>query len=227
MLGQLFKGIGFIVSYIYTYKVADIIQRTWSAMYTGWVKRRFKRFEGHITGAITLHAPQYISVGEETTIQDRVRLLAWDTFHDQKFTPEIRIGKNSVIQKDCFLSAVNKIEIGDNVAVTEHTMILDNVHGDFQDNHLTFNDNPDVPDVFLQNAYTRPLASKGPVIIENDVHIGMFCLIMPGTVIGHHSVVAAHSVVARKIPPYSLVAGNPAQVIMTFGRKKKSSINNN
>lgn len=221
MLRLLFIGIGYLASYFYTYRLANILIKIWSYLYTGWIKRRFKIFNGHIEGIITLNAPQYISVGEKTIIQDRVRLLAWDSFHGQKFTPEIKIGKNSFIQKDCFISAVDKIEIGDNVAVTEHTMILDNVHGDFQDNHMTFNVNPEIPDVFLQNAYTRPLASKGPVIIENDVHIGMFCLILPGTVIGHHSVIAAHSVVAKRIPPYSLVAGNPAEVIMTFGKKKK------
>lgn len=221
MIGQLFRGIGYITSFIYTYKLSNIYQHIWSNIYTGWLKRRFKSLDGRINGKITLVGSKYISIGESSTIQERVRLLAWDNFLGQVYTPEIIIGKNCVIQKDCFLSAVDRIEIGDNVAVTEHTLILDNVHGDFQDNHLTFNENPDVPDVFLKNAYTRDLASKGPVVIEDDVHIGMFCLIMPGTVIGHHSIVAAHSVVAKKIPPYSLVAGNPAEVIMTFGRKKK------
>lgn len=221
MLARLFKYVGYISSYVITHKMTNKIQDYWHCFHTGWMKRRFKHFEGRITGSITLSSPQYISIGKNTLIQERVRLLAWDSFRNQKFTPNITIGNNCVIQKDCFFSAVDKIEIGNNVAVTEHSMILDNVHGDFQDNHLTFNVNPEVPDVFLQNAYTRPLASKGPVIIENDVHIGMFCLILPGTVIGHHSVVAAHSVVTKKIPPYSLVAGNPAEVIMTFGRKKK------
>ena len=212
---------GYLVSFVYTYRMANKFQQIMCSLYTGWLKRRFKRFDGNITGRIEIHEPQCISVGEKTTIQEGVRLLAWKKFYDQKFNPEIIIGKNSVIQKDCFLSAVDKIEIGDNVAVTEHTMILDNVHGDFQDNHLTFHENPEVPDVFLKNAYTRDLSSKGPVVIGDDVHIGMFCTILPGTVIGHHSVIAAHSVVSRRIPPYSLVAGNPAEVIMTFGRKKK------
>jgi acetyltransferase-like isoleucine patch superfamily enzyme len=221
MLGRIIKIVGYISSFLFTYRIINKIQNSWQIFYTGWMKRRFKHFEGRLSGYITLISPQYISIGDNTLIEENVRLLAWDTFQDQRFTPEITIGNHCVIQKDCFLSAVNKIEIGNNVAVTEHTIILDNVHGDFQDNHLTFNVNPEIPDVFLQNAYTRPLASKGPVIIEDDVHIGMFCLILPGTVIGHHSVIAAHSVVAKKIPPYSLVAGNPAEVIMTFGKKKK------
>jgi acetyltransferase-like isoleucine patch superfamily enzyme len=221
MLGRLFKKIGYALSYVFTYNINERINLYKNYLYTGWISRRFRQFDGYIEGRITVVGANNISVGEKTIIQDNVRLLAWDRFHNQEFTPEITIGRNSFIQKDCFLSAVDKIIIGDNVAVTEHTMILDNVHGDFQDNHLTFNNNQEVPDVFLQNAYTRPIVSKGPVVIENDVHIGMYCQIMPGTIIGHHSVIAAHSVVARKIPPYSLVAGNPAEIIITFGRKKK------
>lgn len=221
MLGKTIRGIGYIASFVYSYQVANVFQKIWSNLYTGWMKRRFKNFEGYITGTITLHGPQFISVGEKSTIQERVRLLAWEKFNEQKFNPKIIIGKNAVIQKDCFLSSVNKIEIGDNTVITEHTVILDNVHGDFQDNHLTFNEDPNVPDVFLKNVYTRDLASRGPVIIENDVHVGMFCTILPKTQIGHHSVIAAHSIVAGKIPPYSLVGGNPAKIIMTFGKKNK------
>ncbi len=221
MIELIFREIGYIFSFVYPYKVSRILQAIRNSIYTGWISRKFNKFAGRVEGTLVLNGSQYISIGKKTIIQDRVRLLAYDKFHNQSFSPEIIVGKNSIIQKDCFLSAVDKIEIGDNVAVTEHTMILDNIHGDFQDNHLTFYESLDVPDVFMQNAFTRPLSSKGPVIIENDVHIGMFCLILPGTVIGHHSVIAAHSVVSRKIPPYSLVAGNPAEIVLTFGRKKK------
>lgn len=221
MLGRLFKWIGYVFSYVFTSVIYERLIQYKNCLYTGWLSRHFKQLDGFVEGKISVVGAEHISVGKKTIIQNNVRLLAWNKFHDQEFTPEIKVGNNSVIQKDCFLSAINGIIIGDNVAVTEHTMILDNVHGDFQDNHLTFNNNQEVPDVFLQNAYTRPIVSKGPVVIENDVHIGMYCQIMPGTIIGHHSVIAAHSVVARKIPPYSLVAGNPAEIIITFGRKKK------
>jgi acetyltransferase-like isoleucine patch superfamily enzyme len=56
----------------------------------------------------------------------------------------------------------------------------------------------------------RPPITK-PVIIEDNVWIGSRCLILKGVTIGHHSVVAAGSVVRRSMPPYSLVAGNPAR----------------
>lgn len=215
----LFTCLGYIASFLYTNKINNAFRLICFYFYTGWMKRRFKKFEGLLVGKIDLHAPRYISVGANTIIFKGVRLYAWDKFKNQIFTPKITIGENTTIQDGCFISAVDKIEIGDRVAVTEHTIILDNTHGDFRDNHMTFKNNQDVPDVFLQNAFTRPLASKGPVIIGNDVHIGMFSTILPGTVIGHHSVIAAHSVVSRKIPPYSLVAGNPAEIVLTFGKK--------
>lgn len=220
---QLLYSFGIVLSYFFPSTLVLTIRRIWSTVYSGWKKREFKYFDGHLTGNVYVRGGKYISIGYQTLVEDGVRFLASDSRGEQHFKPEITIGRNSVIQKNCFLSAINKIQIGDNVAVTEHTIILDNTHGDFQDNHLTFNENSEIPDVFLQNVFSRPLSSKGPVVIENDVHIGMFCLIMPGTVIGHHSVIAAHSVVYGKIPPYSLVAGNPAEVILTFGRKKRKN----
>lgn len=213
--------LGYVLSFVYTSKIDSAIHKVVNYIRTGWIKRKFRKFDGLIEGSISVKSPNCISVDSNTVIGNNVRLWAYEGFNDQHFNPEITIGKDSAIFNDCFLSAVNKIVIGDRVAVTEHTMILDNVHGDFQDNHLTFQNSDDVPDVFLKNAFTRPIATKGPVIIEDDVHIGMFCTILPGTIIGHHSVIAAHSVVSRKIPPYSLVAGNPAQIVMTFGKKKK------
>lgn len=217
---RLLDKIGVIFSYFFTGKISDVLRYCHDVVYTGWIRRQFKKFEGEIKGNISLINGQNISVGNGTVIHNNVSLFTWERHGNQRFNPEMIIGRNCDIQNDCFISCINKISIGDNVALTAHSMVLDNTHGDFQDNHFTFNENPDIPDVFLQNAYTRDLASKGPVIIENDVHIGMYCLLLPGAVIGHHSVVAAHSVVSRKIPPYSLVAGNPAEVIITFGRKK-------
>jgi acetyltransferase-like isoleucine patch superfamily enzyme len=56
----------------------------------------------------------------------------------------------------------------------------------------------------------RPPVTK-PVIIEDDVWVGSHCLILKGVTIGHHSVIAAGSVVHHDVPPYSLVVGNPAR----------------
>ena len=58
-----------------------------------------------------------------------------------------------------------------------------------------------------------------PVIIKDDVWIGCRAIVLPGIIIGSHAVVAAGSVVTRSVPPYTLVAGNPAQVIRKLYEK--------
>jgi acetyltransferase-like isoleucine patch superfamily enzyme len=52
-----------------------------------------------------------------------------------------------------------------------------------------------------------------PVMIEDDVFIGMSCIVLKGVTIGRGSVIGAGSVVTRDVPPGSIAAGNPARVI--------------
>jgi virginiamycin A acetyltransferase len=54
---------------------------------------------------------------------------------------------------------------------------------------------------------------KGDITIGNDVWIGYRASILPGVTIGDGAVVAALSVVAADVPPYAIVAGNPARVV--------------
>jgi acetyltransferase-like isoleucine patch superfamily enzyme len=56
-------------------------------------------------------------------------------------------------------------------------------------------------------------ATKGNVIIGNDVWIGSNVTIMSGVTIGDGAVIANSSHVVKNIEPYSLVGGNPAKLI--------------
>lgn len=53
-------------------------------------------------------------------------------------------------------------------------------------------------------------SSRGDVIIGHDVWIGEGAVILSGVRIGNGAVVAASAVVTRDVPPYGIVAGNPA-----------------
>jgi hypothetical protein len=54
---------------------------------------------------------------------------------------------------------------------------------------------------------------KGAPVIGNDVWIGGDTTIHSGVTIGDGAVIAGQSVVARSVPPYAIVAGNPAKVV--------------
>jgi acetyltransferase-like isoleucine patch superfamily enzyme len=56
-------------------------------------------------------------------------------------------------------------------------------------------------------------ASKGDVIIGNDVWIGTEAAILSGVQIGNGAVIGAYSVVTKDVPSYAIVAGNPARLI--------------
>ncbi len=53
----------------------------------------------------------------------------------------------------------------------------------------------------------------GDTRVGNDVWIGSEAMILPGIQIGDGAVIAARAVVTRDVPPYAIVAGNPARVI--------------
>lgn len=66
-----------------------------------------------------------------------------------------------------------------------------------------------------ERQYAPQFASK-PIVIEDKVWIGTRAIITKGVRIGCGSVIAAGAVVTKDVPPYSIVAGNPAKVVKTL-----------
>ena len=63
-----------------------------------------------------------------------------------------------------------------------------------------------------------------PIVIEDDVLIGMNCMILKGVTIGARSIIGAGSVVTKSIPADCIAAGNPAKVIKQLKIEKNESI---
>jgi hypothetical protein len=102
------------------------------------------------------------------------------------------------------LVAAERIEIGSRVAVGANVTITDT---DFHP----------LDPIERQRDF---LAGKhAPVIIEDDVFIGMHSLILKGVTIGRGSIVGAGSVVTGDVASGIIVAGNPAQFIRDIPRK--------
>ena len=55
--------------------------------------------------------------------------------------------------------------------------------------------------------------SKGDIVIDDDVWIGLGAIICSGVHIGQGAIIAAGAVVTKNVEPYSIVGGNPAKHI--------------
>jgi acetyltransferase-like isoleucine patch superfamily enzyme len=65
----------------------------------------------------------------------------------------------------------------------------------------------------LHPSERRNPGRTAPVVLEDDVFLGLGSVVLKGVTIGHGTFVAARSVVTRSLPPMVLAAGNPARVI--------------
>jgi acetyltransferase-like isoleucine patch superfamily enzyme len=61
--------------------------------------------------------------------------------------------------------------------------------------------------------WDAPRGDKHKVVVEDDVWIGHGAIILSGVTIGRGAIVAAGAVVVEDVPRYSIVGGNPAQLI--------------
>ncbi len=147
---------------------------------------------------------QYISVGDKTFIASGVQLTAWDNHNNNKYSPSITIGNCCAIRENCHITAINSISIGDNLLTGTNVLITDNSHGQSTREHMSM--------PFTE----RPLYSKGPVTIGDNVWLGNNVCVMPGVNIGDGAIIGANSVVTHDIPAYSVAAGIPAKVIKQF-----------
>ena len=66
---------------------------------------------------------------------------------------------------------------------------------------------------FYKDRPPRPVLKTAPVIIRDNVWIGMNAVILKGVTIGENSVVAAGAVVTKSVPENVVVAGNPAIIV--------------
>lgn len=126
------------------------------------------------------------------------------TFITLKKDSEIIFGNNSGAS-GVIIVAASKVIIGDNVLIGGNCTIIDNDFHNTDPNKRNLEDYP-----------TRP------IVVENNVFIGINCLIAKGVTIGENSVIGANSAVFNSIPANSIAIGNPCKVII---KKNWNNIN--
>ncbi len=133
------------------------------------------------------------------------------------YPEKIEIGDNFMISNNAHITAIGSkgIYIGDNVGIGRGSYL----HAAFHKTKKT-----DVP-MRLQGVESEDIEYKGnnfSIIIEDDVLIGSNVVILSGSKIGKGCLISPGSVVSGIIPPYSILAGNPARV----SKNRKNDENN-
>ncbi|UCC14680.1 MAG: acyltransferase [Gammaproteobacteria bacterium] len=109
----------------------------------------------------------------------------------------VTVGERTWVGPYCLIYGNGGVDIGADVLIAAHTSINTVSH--------------------IAERTDIPMNDQGircdPIVIQDDVWIGLNCTILQGFTIGHGSIIGAGAVVTRDIPPGSIAVGTPARVV--------------
>lgn len=111
----------------------------------------------------------------------------------------VHIGKNVYIGQNCCIDNAypEYIFIGDDVSLAGEVTVVAHIN----------------PYAHFKNVFESRVT---PIVIEKGAWVGVKCTLVPGAWIGEYASVSAGSVVNKRVPPYTLVAGNPAKKVFEY-----------
>jgi acetyltransferase-like isoleucine patch superfamily enzyme len=151
-------------------------------------------------------SPEALTVGEYCRLYGQIRLLG---------AGRLSIGHHS------FLGPASRIWCSENIEVGSHVLISHDVDIHDSDSHSQrWQDRRDelVANFERGDHSVPPRVATAPIHIQDDVWVGFKSSILKGVTIGRGAVVAAGSVVTKDVPPFTMVAGNPARIIKEVPR---------
>ena len=180
-------------------------------------KKPLARIKTYVSPKAQIDCPN-LHLGRKCFVDDFVTIFGHDG--------DIKLGKSVHLYRGTIIEAGK----GGKVIIGDHTHIFANCNlngygGEVRiGNHVMiaahcgFTPYQHKLDDVSQRMSAQKLTSKGNIIIEDDVWLGMGVKVMDGVHIGRGAVVGANAVVTKDIPPYSVAVGVPAQVV----RKRKA-----
>jgi len=117
---------------------------------------------------------------------------------------DVFIGDNTLVGMSNVI--IGPVSIGNNVILAQH-IVLSGLNHEYRDINIPIVDQK---------------VTVSPIVVEDDCWIAANSVITSGVTIGKHSVVAGGSVVTKSVPPYSVVAGNPAKIIRQYDPKTEN-----
>jgi acetyltransferase-like isoleucine patch superfamily enzyme len=113
----------------------------------------------------------------------------------------VKIGRDCFVDPTAILETAypERIRLGDDVRIAAKAVLMTHIKA---------------PDLLRESGAVPPVDAG--ITLESHSFVGVNACIMPGVTVGEGAVVASGAVVLKDVPPYTMVAGNPAQVVKTL-----------
>jgi acetyltransferase-like isoleucine patch superfamily enzyme len=152
---------------------------------------------------------EYVCVAPDVRLGRDVRLAKFVNLYGCSVGDETKIGAFVEIQKNA--------TVGKRCKISSHTFVCEGV---------TIEDQVFIGHgvMFINDSYPRATTAGGelqtekdwkvePTLVKTGASIGSNVTVLANVVIGEHAIVGAGSVVTKDVPPFTIVAGNPARVM--------------
>ncbi|UGY16090.1 acyltransferase [Bradyrhizobium septentrionale] len=126
---------------------------------------------------------------------------------------EVRIGEWCYVGEGTRIWSAVSIEIGDRVLISHSANVFDSLTHPLR----AAERHQQVKQIFTRGHPRDISLDERPVRICDDAWIGAGAMVLRGVTVGQGAVVAAGAVVTRDVPPFSIVAGNPAVLVRELG----------
>jgi acetyltransferase-like isoleucine patch superfamily enzyme len=111
---------------------------------------------------------------------------------------DVIIGERVTINSGCVIYSGNGVVIGNDVAIAANCVFAP-VNHEFRDRSRLIHEQ-------------RFQASRGGILVEDDVWIGAGCVLLDGAIVRRGAVIGALSLVRGEVPAYAIALGNPLRV---------------
>ncbi len=154
-----------------------------------WVLRKVDNLgAARVIGKVRVRNGGRIAIGDRVLFEGTIvpiELAAWGA--------ELTIGDGCYINYGTNISSRAGVRIGNNVAIGQYAIIMDDDYHSAEDHRLG--------------------GKRAPIVIEDDAWLGARVIVLKGAHIGRGAVIGANSVVTGTIPAGAVALGSPARVV--------------
>jgi NDP-sugar pyrophosphorylase family protein len=138
---------------------------------------------------------------------DRVQVYGWTDFNVEQDATLV-VGDESVLVGAVFMCA-ERIEVGRRVVISYNVIVADS---DMHPRNPVLRHEDTIWNAPHGDQSRRPPRPTRPVVIEDDVRIGIGAIVLKGVRIGAGAEIAPGAVVRSDVPPGAGAEGNPATI---------------